>query len=125
MLALADLRRSADQQFNPAPAQITFKDSVRIVEIADDQIKTRKIGQQLGREFRVFREESRERPVFDRAHSLCVEAILREHGDMLVAEDLNVRVRIGVSLCLEGRQRENEIADRAAADHENAVHIAL
>jgi len=56
---------------------------------------------------------------------LCVEAILREHCDMLVAEDLNVCVGMGVTQRLEGRQRENEIANRAATDHQNAIHIVL
>src|SRR5947209_3438920 len=34
MLALVDLRRSANQPVHTAPAQIALKDSIRIVEIA-------------------------------------------------------------------------------------------
>jgi hypothetical protein len=32
---------------------------------------------------------------------------------------------MGVTQRLEGRQRENEIANRAATDHQNAIHIVL
>ena len=44
---------------------------------------------------------------------------------MLVAENLNVCARIGVTQCLERWQGEDEIADRAAADDQNAFHIVL
>ena len=41
---------------------------------------------------------------------------------MLVTEDLNVCVGMGVTQCLQSRQSENKIANRAAADHQNAFH---
>ena len=44
---------------------------------------------------------------------------------MLVAENLDVRLRKLIAQELDRRQRENEIADRAAANDENAIHIAL
>src|SRR5436309_14152652 len=43
---------------------------------------------------------------------------------MHVTEDLNVCVGIGVTQCLQSRQSENKIANRAAADHQNPVHIS-
>jgi len=41
-----------------------------------------------------------------------------------VTKDLDVRIWTGVAERLKGWQSENEIADRAAADDQNAVHLS-
>jgi hypothetical protein len=41
---------------------------------------------------------------------------------MFVPEDLNVRVRISIAQHLQRWQSEDKIANRSAADHQNAVH---
>ena len=41
---------------------------------------------------------------------------------MLVAENLHMRLRPRITKRFERRQGENEIADRTAADYQNAVH---
>src|SRR6266700_7578418 len=125
MLALLDLCRAVDQIFDAGPVKIALKDFIRIVEIADDKIKTRKIICQLWRQLGTLRKKTGEWSVFDRTNGLCVEPIFRKHSDMFVAENLNVCARIGVTQCLERGQGENEIADRPAADDQNAFHVVL
>lgn len=125
MLSLFDLCRTTSEVFHAAPAQIILKDSIRIVEIADDQIETRKIRSQLWRQFGILRKKTGERSVFDRTNGLRVEPIFRKHCNVLVTEDLDVRVRIRLTQGLQCWQSENEIPDRAAADNQNAVHALL
>ena len=57
--------RAAKQVRNATPAEVFFKDSIRIVQIADDQIESREITCQFRRELRIPHEEAGERPVFD------------------------------------------------------------
>ena len=56
---------------------------------------------------------------------LRIEPLLRKHCNVLVAENLQLRLRPRVTKRFERRQSENEIADCAAADHQNAVHLQL
>src|SRR5882724_2245929 len=93
MLTMIDLCRSMDQILDAASPQVILKDSIRIVEIADDQIKTCEMICKFSGEFRVFREETGERSVFDRANGLSVKPVLCQHRNALVTEDLKVRVR--------------------------------
>ena len=44
---------------------------------------------------------------------------------MLVTKDLNARIRIGFTERLERWKRKKEIADCAATDYENAIHLVL
>src|SRR5438067_11136948 len=57
-------------------------------------------------------------------HRLRIEPLLRKHCNVLVAENLHVCLRPRVTKRFERRQSENEIADCAAADHQNAVHLS-
>src|SRR4029453_19164693 len=93
MLTIIELCRSVDQIFDAASPQVLLKDSIRIVEIADDQIKTCEIICKFCGQFRLFREKAGERSVFDRANGLSVKPVLCQHCNVLVTEDLNVRVR--------------------------------
>ena len=65
VLATLDLARAMNQIIYAAPAQIHLKDAIGIVKIADDQIEAREIVCEFGREFRILREEARERSVLD------------------------------------------------------------
>jgi len=56
---------------------------------------------------------------------LRVKPIFRQHRDMLVTEDLDVCARICMAQRLQHGQREDEIANRTAADHKNPVHSIL
>ena len=55
-------------------------------------------------------------------YRLRIEPIFCEHCNVFVAEDFNMRSRPRVTKRFERGQSENEIADCAAADHQNAVH---
>jgi hypothetical protein len=56
---------------------------------------------------------------------LSVKSVFSKHGDMFVPEDLNVRVRISIAQHLQRWQSKDKIANRAAADHQNAVHVSI
>ena len=55
---------------------------------------------------------------------LRVEPIFCKRCNVLVAEDLDMCLRPRVTKRFERRQSENEIADCAAADHQNAIHLS-
>jgi hypothetical protein len=48
--------------------------------------------------------------------------VFRNRRDVFVTENLDMRVRPRFPQRLERRQSQDEIADRAAADHQNAIH---
>ena len=98
---------SAYQIFNATSTKICFEDLVGVIQVTDDQIEAREIPGQFRRQFRIAREKSRQQSVFDRLHCLCIEPILREHCNVLVPENLDVRVRPRVAKCFERWQSEN------------------
>src|ERR1700694_651381 len=118
---ILDLHGAGHDFSRAASAQIVFENSVRIIEVTQDQIETAKITHQFVWQLRVLGEEAGERARFDRANGLSVESILGERGDVFVTEDLDPGSGIRVAQRLERRQHQNEIADRAAADYENPL----
>jgi hypothetical protein len=56
---------------------------------------------------------------------LRITAVLGERDDMFVAEDFQMRAGIRFAERTQGRQRQDKIADRAAADNENAVQFNI
>src|SRR5206468_10502286 len=123
--AFNDLRWSTKQIFHPTAAQIFFEDLVRVIKVTDNQVEAGEVIGEFRRQFRLGREKCRKRSVFDRSHCLRVKPILRKHRNVLVTEYLDVRTRSGVPQRLERRQSQNEITDRATADHQNALHKFL
>ncbi len=79
---------------------------------------------QFWRQICVFGKESRKQCRFNRANALGIKAILSKRRDVFVAENFDVRVWIGVAQCLQRRESENEIADRAAANDKNPSQLA-
>src|SRR5436190_13850014 len=51
-----------------------------------------------------------------------METFFRERGDVPVAEDFQVRFGEPIAQQFDRGQSEDEVADRAAADDENAIH---
>src|SRR5881275_1668266 len=51
---------SAKQIFNATPAHVAFKDPIRVIQIADNQIETREITCQFCRQLRILRRNWRE-----------------------------------------------------------------
>src|SRR5262249_36185524 len=91
-----DLGWSAEQIFNAATAEVVFKDSIRIKQIANDQIETGEVICQLCWQFRIPREEFGERPVLDRAYCLRVKPVLCKNRNVLVTKNLDMRARLCV-----------------------------
>src|SRR5207249_11587420 len=103
-------------------SQVVFKGAVRIKRITGAQVEAREIICQLCWQFGILGEEARERSVFDRAYCLRVKSVFSKRRNVPVTKDLDVRSWTGVAQRLKGWQSENEIADRAAADDQNAIH---
>jgi hypothetical protein len=55
---------------------------------------------------------------------LRVKSVFSKRRNVPVTKDFDVRIWTGVAQRFEGWQSENEIADRAAADYQNAVHLS-
>jgi cytochrome c-type biogenesis protein CcmH/NrfF len=55
---------------------------------------------------------------------LRVKPVFREHCDVLVTEDLNMRIGMGVTERVKAWQSKNEITDCATADYQNSVHAS-
>ena len=123
MFAIVELRWPGDERAVSGLLRVRFEDSVRIVEVAQDQIEAGEIFEQLSRQLRAFREESGERSRLDRTDRVRIEALLRQRGDVFVTEYFQVRLREPIAQQLDRRQGQNEIADRAAADDEDAIQL--
>ena len=120
-----EFARAENQIFYSAPAQIGLKDAIWIVKIAQDQIEAGEIIREVRRKFGIPREKAGEWPVLDGTDSLRITAVLGERDDMFVAEDFQMRAGIRFAERTQGRQRQDKIADRAAADNENAVQFNI
>src|SRR5439155_23272956 len=60
-----DLGGPPKEILNTTPTAVTFKDPIRSIQLADDQVETREIICQFCRELRILCEEAGERSVFD------------------------------------------------------------
>ena len=119
-----DLRRAGQEFSRRRNAQIAVKDFVGIEEVADDQIEAPQSNRQaLSAIPRLRRRNSpgprirssapRRRKIDSRPTRRCV--CNRESRD--------ARVRKASRSSFMRRQRENEIANRAAANNEDALHL--
>src|SRR2546423_5692473 len=118
----ADFRRTVHNSSRTAAAKICFEDQVRVVEITDDQIEFGEIFREISRQLGILREEPGQSSRLNRANALRVKAIFGQGRDVLVTENFDVRAWIRVAQSFDCRKSENEIADRAAANHEDAIH---
>ena len=116
MRAVIELSRTGHKRRRAATLQIVFKDSIRIVEIAQDQIESPKIISQLARQFRVLYEKPCERGRFDGANRVRIETLFDECCNPRVAKDFQVRFRKPIAEELERRQSQNKISERAATE---------
>jgi hypothetical protein len=123
MFTVIKLGRSRNECRSAGGAHICLENLVGIVKETQDQVEARKIVAQLRRQLRIPREKSGERTGFKRANRVCVETLFGQRGDGFGAEDFQVRVRKSVSEQFDRGQREDKIADRAAADDQDAVQV--
>ena len=124
MRTFFNLDRTAHNLSHAASAQIRFENQIRIVEIGEYEIELGEMRYQFGRQICILGKESRQGRRFNRPDSLRIKAILGERGDLFVAENFDLRTRVRFAQCFERREGENEIANRAAADNQNALQCA-
>jgi hypothetical protein len=124
MFAVIKLGRSRDECRSAGGAHIRFENLVGIVKKTQDQIEAREVIGQLDRPLRISGEKSGERTRFQRANRICVETFFSQRGDRFGAQDFKVRIGKSVSEQFDRGQREDEIADRAAADDQDAIQVS-
>ena len=91
MLVIAQLRGPRDEAFDSATLQVRFKSSIRIEEVAHDQVEPAEVSDQLRRKHRILREKPRERSILNRANRVGVEPLFRQGDDVRITENLDVR----------------------------------
>ena len=91
-------------------------DVVRVEEITDDQIKAPEVIPEIGIEYAFSCKKPGKRRVFNRLNSVCIKALISQSGDMLVTKDFQPSSRISFPESLYCRQRQDEIAERAATN---------
>ena len=124
MFAVVELGWSRDEQRVAGHADIRFKNFVGIVKKAQDQFEAREVIGQLHRELGIPCEKSGERSEFQGADRGGVETLFGQHGDLFGAENFEVRLGKSVPQQFDRGQRQDEIADRAAADDQDAVQVS-
>jgi len=109
-------------------ANIRLENFVRVVEVGDYDVELGKIIRKLGGQFPAAREETRQAARLNRLRAIHQSARERELHDVRVTEDFEVRLGELPAQRSDGRERQNEITDGAAADDENLrlghAHIA-
>src|SRR6185312_7945567 len=111
--------RSGDELRRRAALNVLLKNSVRIVEKREDQDEPREVIRQLRVEAAVAREKAGHRAGLDGTHFIRQSAGLGQLRDVRITKDFEMRVRKLSAQRRENRQRQNEIADGAAADDED------
>jgi len=124
VLAVVELGRSRQESRGAARADIRFKNFLRIIEEAQDEIEAAEVIGQLGWELGVSREKPGERGRFHRTNCIRVKAFLGERGDGFGAENFEVRVREAIAQKFYRGQGEDEIADGATADDQDAIQVS-
>jgi hypothetical protein len=124
MFAIVEAGWSRKERRLAASADIRFENLVGIVKITQDQVKAAEVIAQLCRQLAISDEKSGERARFNRPDRVRVEPFFAERGDVFDAQNFQARARKTIAQQLDGRQREDEIADRAAADDQNAVQVS-
>src|SRR3954466_12532623 len=119
--AAIQLRGAGQESRGTARPDIRFKNSVGIVEVAQDQIEIREVVAEIEWELGVRGEEPGERSGIQRANRIGVKAFMRQSDDVRNAENLKVRGRKPVPQQFDRRQREDEVANGAAADNEDPI----
>ena len=120
VLGVVDFRVGGEQVFHARAAQVGLEKTVGIEEVADDLLKAGEIGHEIRREHGARDEEAGHRPILDGARGIGVGAAFGEGDDVAVAEDFEMRGGKIFAQQSDRREREDEIANRSAADDENA-----
>lgn|ERR1041385_5731603 len=124
VFAVVELGRPREENRGAARANIRFKNFVGVVQKTQDEIEATEVIGQFRRQLGVSREKWDERSGFNRANCIRVEAFVSERGDVFRAENFEVRVGKTIAQQFYRGQRQDEIADRAAADDQDAIQVS-
>jgi hypothetical protein len=123
VLAVVELGRSRQELGGATTPHIRLENPIWIVEVAEDQIETGEVTRQLHRQVAVSHEKSGERAGFNRATLVCVETFFGQRGNGFRAKYLEMRPGEAIAKQFDGGQRQDKIADGAAANDENPVQF--
>ena len=114
------------QQFaGPAAVQVGLEELVGIVKIGEHQVEAFEVIHPGRIEHGARHEEGAERPAIDRAHGVEVKTARTRHriGQRGLAQQLEMGVGPALAQQPQRRQRDEEIAQRAAAnDQDSHLH---
>jgi hypothetical protein len=124
MFAVVEPGRSGEKSRGCALPHIRFENLIEIKEVTQDQIETRQVIGQLTGELGVSREESSERWRIYGPNGVSVEPFLRKRRDVFGAENFQMRPGETIAQQFYRGQRQDKIADGAAANEQDAVQVS-
>ena len=124
MFAVVEAGRSGEKSRGCALPHIRFENLIGIKEVTQDQIETREVIGQLSRELGVSGEGSGERHRVERPNGIGVEPFFGKSRDVFGSKNLQMRPGETIAQQLYRGQREDEIADGAAANDQDAVQVS-
>lgn len=119
-LAGLDAVRALDEGFDAEAFEVAAEMAVGVEEVADDQVEGAKVGGDVVTDGSAGSEEGCHFPVAKTAHRIGETGGESEVGDAGIAEDLEVASGEVFAQEPDGRQGEDEVANRAATDDEDA-----
>jgi hypothetical protein len=119
LLLFVRAMRALNEPAVTTAANVGPEDSVRVVEIGNDQIELGKIIHEVGREFTVAGKESSQPASLDGLHAIRQATRQCELCDVRVTENFEMRFWKLASQGCDGWKRENEISNRATSDDED------
>jgi hypothetical protein len=124
VLAVVELGRAGEEGRGSAMADVCFENFVRIEQITQNEIETRKVIDQVCWKLTAASEEPGERRGIERANGVCIKPFLSQRRDALGAEDFQMRAGETIAQQFDGGQRQDKIADGAAANNQDAVQVS-
>ena len=116
---LAHPMRTHDKLGAAATPDIGLENPVRVVQIGQDQIELGEVVCQVLRQLPAAREKAGQRPRFDGLDPVYQATRQSQLGDVGITQHFEVGLRKLSAQRGDGRQCQNEIADRAAANDQN------
>src|SRR6266576_6913655 len=111
--------RTGDELRERTTGHVSLENFIRIVEVGNNDVELGEVIREFGGQFPVARKEARQTARLNRLCPIHQPARERQPHDVRVAENFEMRPGKLPPQRRDGRQRENEITDRAAANYEN------
>ena len=116
VVSFGDFRRCGNQVLDTRFSQTAPEETVRIIDVTDDLLKTGEILAERAIKSSSGTKETSQRGVVDRARRVCVVAAFGENGNMTIAKDVESAVAKAFAKQPNCRQGKYEIAQRPAPD---------